>query len=202
LEAQVRDRYARQAETLRAEIVRAKAVDTSAEAGGSDRSPVELQETLAALEERISNDVAAVRLEHSLLGRAGKLVAPVVRPLGWDWRIGCAVIASFPAREIVIGTLGVIYHLGSEQDEQSESLRQTLRSATWPETGRQVFNIPVALSIMVFYALCAQCAATLAVIRRETGSWRWPMFTFAYMTTLAYLGALVTYQAGMLFTGP
>jgi ferrous iron transport protein B len=116
--------------------------------------------------------------------------------LGWDWRIGCAVIASFPAREIVISTLGVVYRLGAEEDESS--LRETLRSATWPGTDRPVFNTPVALSIMVFFALCAQCAATLAVIRRETNSWRWPAFTFAYMTTLAYLGALATYQIGML----
>jgi ferrous iron transport protein B len=119
--------------------------------------------------------------------------------LGWDWRIGCAVIASFPAREVVVGTLGVIYHLGEGQDETSESLRDTLRSATWPGTERRVFNLPVALSLMVFYALCAQCAATLAVIRRETQTWRWPVFTFAYMTSLAYVGALLTYHIGMLF---
>jgi ferrous iron transport protein B len=151
----------------------------------------------AALEQRIANEVAAAYIEHSYLGRAGKLLAPLVRPLGWDWRIGCAVIASFPAREVVIGTLGVIYQLGSDQDVASSSLRETLRTATWPGSQRRVFNVPVALSIMVFFALCAQCAATLAVIRRETDSWRWPAFMFAYMTILAYLGALVTYQVGM-----
>ena len=126
-------------------------------------------------------------------------IAPLVRPLGWDWRIGCAVIASFPAREVVIGTLGVIYQLGSDQDVASPSLRETLRTATWPGSQRRVFNVPVALSIMVFFALCAECAATLAVIRRETNSWRWPVFTFVYMTALAYLGGLITYQVGMLF---
>jgi ferrous iron transport protein B len=150
---------------------------------------------------KVSNEVAAAYLEQSWLGRAGRLVEPVVRPLGWDWRIGCAVIASFPAREIVISTLGVVYRLGAEQDESSESLRETLCSATWPGTDRPVFNVPVALSIMVFFALCAQCAATLAVIRRETNSWRWPAFTFVYMTTLAYVGALATYQIGMLLQG-
>jgi ferrous iron transport protein B len=150
----------------------------------------------ADFEHRVADEVAAAYLEQSFLGRAGKLLVPVVRPLGWDWRIGCAVIASFPAREIVISTLGVVYRLGAEEDESS--LRETLRSATWPGTDRPVFNTPVALSIMVFFALCAQCAATLAVIRRETNSWRWPAFTFAYMTTLAYLGALATYQIGML----
>lgn len=154
-----------------------------------------------AWERRIHNEVAAAYMEQSYLGRAGKLIAPVVRPLGWDWRIGCAVIASFPAREVVISTLGVIYQLGGDLDAASPSLRQTLREATWPGSQRRVFNVPVALSIMVFFALCAQCAATLAVIRRETRSWRWPAFTFAYLTTLAYLGALITYQVGMLIGG-
>jgi ferrous iron transport protein B len=153
----------------------------------------------AVLEQRMANEIAAAYIEHSYLGRAGKLIAPLVKPLGWDWRIGCAVIASFPAREVVIGTLGVIYQLGGDQDVASPSLRETLRAATWPGSQRRVFNVPVALSIMVFFALCAQCAATLAVIRRETNSWRWPAFTFVYMTALAYLGGLITYQVGMLF---
>ncbi len=151
----------------------------------------------AVLEQRMANEIAAAYIEHSYLGRAGKLIAPLVRPLGWDWRIGCAVIASFPAREVVIGTLGVIYQLGGDQDVASPSLRETLRTATWPGSQKRVFNVPVALSIMVFFALCAQCAATLAVIRRETNGWRWPAFTFVYMTVLAYAGALVTYQVGM-----
>jgi len=155
----------------------------------------------AVLEQQVANEVAAAYIEHSYLGRAGKFVAPLVRPLGWDWRIGCAVIASFPAREVVIGTLGVIYQLGSDHDAASASLRETLRAATWPDSQRRVFNVPVALSIMVFFALCAQCAATLAVMHRETNSWRWPALTFVYMTSLAYVGALVTYRVGMWFAG-
>ncbi len=99
----------------------------------------------------------------------------------------------------MIATLGVIYNLGEEESESSETLAQTLRKAKWEESGRLVFNTPVALSIMVFFALCAQCAPTLVVIRRETNSWRWPTFTFVYMTVLAYLGALTMYQIGMLF---
>ncbi len=150
-------------------------------------------------ESELEKRIAGANIEQSILGRMGHAIEPVVKPLGWDWRIGCAVIASFPAREVVIGTLGVIYNLGGEQDEQSLSLQERLQSATWPETDKPVFNLPVALSIMVFFALCAQCAATLAVIKRETNSWRWPAFTFLYMTVLAYLGALSTYQIGMLF---
>jgi len=147
----------------------------------------------------VNNEVAGAYLRQSLLGRLGRLIEPAVAPLGWDWRIGCAVIASFPAREVVIGTLGVIYNLGSDEDEKSAPLKDKMKEATWPDTGRLVYNVPVALSIMVFFALCAQCAATLAVIKRETNSWAWPVFTFVYMTTLAYLGALATYQIGMLF---
>ncbi|HEX5102734.1 MAG TPA: ferrous iron transport protein B [Pirellulaceae bacterium] len=144
----------------------------------------------------VENQIQGAHLEASYLGRMGKLVEPLVRPLGWDWRIGCAAIASFPAREVVIATLGVIYNLGEGQDEESGELSATLRAATWQETDRPVFTIPVALSVMVFFALCAQCASTLAIMRRETGSWRWPAFTFAYMTMLAYLGAFLTFQVG------
>jgi len=199
LEAEIEARYASRLEQIENRIAQATAGDRSDALNPDGRRLDELQAERAALEKHIANEIAAARLEYSVLGRAGKLVAPVVRPLGWDWRIGCAVVASFPAREIVIGTLGVIYNLGSEQDEHSESLRETLRAATWPENERPIFTIPVALSLMVFFALCAQCAATLAVMHRETASWRWPLFTFVYMTTLAYFGALLTYQIGSIF---
>jgi len=161
----------------------------------------ELAGRLAEVEQAIS----AQYQRHSYLGRFGRLIEPVFRPLGWDWRIGSAVIASFPAREVVVATMGVIFNAGQAAeatDPESESLFQArLREATWDGTDRPLFTLPVALSLMVFYALCAQCAATLAVIRQETNSWRWPAFTFAYMTTLAYLGALITYQIGTWLAG-
>jgi ferrous iron transport protein B len=142
---------------------------------------------------------------NSYLGRAGQVIEPVVRPLGWDWRIGCAVLASFPAREVVVATLGVMYHIDDQPDskvtEPGAQWSARLRGVKWDGTDRPVYNIPVALSIMVFFALCAQCAATLAVIRRETNSWRWPAFTFGYMTVLAYVAALATYQVGMWIGG-
>ena len=153
---------------------------------------------VAAVEEQISeidNRIATEYQAQSVLGLMGKAIEPVVVPLGWDWRIGMAAIASFPAREVVIGALGTIYSVG-EADEESVSLRDAMKRATWPD-GRPVFNVPVALSLMVFFALCCQCAATLAVIKRETNSWRWPLFTFVYMTVLAYLAALVVYQVGI-----
>jgi ferrous iron transport protein B len=147
----------------------------------------------------VKNSIRGAYLRDSYLGRVGRWVEPAVKPLGWDWRVGCAVIASFPAREVVIATLAVIYNLSDEEDDRSETLRETLRSATWEGSTRPVFNVPVALSIMVFFALCAQCASTLVIMRRETNSWRWPLLTFAYMTIFAYLGALATYQIGIQF---
>jgi ferrous iron transport protein B len=136
----------------------------------------------------------------SWLGRMGRGVEPVVRPLGWDWKIGMAAIASFPAREVVVGTLGIIYNLGkveTDEAEKTEKLGQALQEAEWEGSpGKKVFTVPVALSLMVFFALCCQCASTLAVIRRETNSWGWPAFTFVYMTVLAYIGAFAVYQAG------
>ncbi len=146
---------------------------------------------------RAARNVENSRLvESSLLGRAGRVIEPAVRPLGWDWRIGVGAIASFPAREVVISTLGTIYSLGGDVDESDTGLISAMRHSRWPD-GRPVYNLPVALSIMVFFALCAQCVSTLAIIRRETNSWLWPVVSFTYMTLLAYLGALVTYQVGM-----
>ncbi len=137
-------------------------------------------------------------LRQSVLGRMGHWIEPVVRPLGWDWRIGTAAIAAFPARELIVSTMATIYNLGGDETEESTALRDRLRATTWPD-GRKVFNLGVALSIMVFTALCCQCVSTLAAIRRETKTWRWPVFAFTYMTGLAYFGALATYQVASLF---
>ncbi len=160
-----------------------------------ERHQVERQAIAPAALDALEKRQAAELVENSYLGQAGHWVAPAVRPLGWDWRIGMAVIASFPAREVIIAALGTIYSLGAGEDEGSESLRTTLASVTWPD-GRPIYTLPVALSIMVFFALCAQCLSTLVVIQKETGSYRWSLLSFGYMTTLAYVGALATYQVG------
>lgn len=160
-----------------------------------------LNATTSAHIAQLQRDIETAHQHNSVLGRLGRVIEPAVKPLGWDWRIGCAVIASLPAREIVVATLGVMYNFGSNVDLKSEAdytaLQTRLRAVTWEGTDKPVYNIPVALSIMVFFALCIQCAPTLAVIRRETNSWRWPAFVFTYMTLLAYAGALITYQVGM-----
>lgn len=139
-------------------------------------------------------------LAESYLGRSGKLIEPLVRPLGWDWKIGVGVIASFPAREVIVATLGTIYSLGSDVDENSDGLKSAMQSATWPD-GQPIYTVPVAISIMVFFALCAQCAATLMVIARESSHWGWAVFTFVYMTGLAYFGAWLTVQVGTALSG-
>ncbi len=149
-----------------------------------------------ALEARVAdleNEAAAAQLEQSYLGRMGKVVEPVFRPLGWDWKISAAVIAGFPAREVVVAVLGTIYAVGDEADE--ESLTARLQAASWSD-GTPIFTVPMVIGLMIFYAFCLQCAATLAVIRRETNSWRWPIFAWTYMTALGYLGALFAFQFG------
>jgi ferrous iron transport protein B len=142
---------------------------------------------------RIENVAAAEQMEQSWLGRAGHFVEPVFAPLGWDWRVSSAVIAGFPAREVVIAVLGTVYAVGDDADVGTLSDR--LKSSTWPD-GRKVFTLPMVLGLLIFYACCLQCAATLAVIRRETNTWRWPIFAWAYMTAIGYIGAMLAFQIG------
>ena len=137
------------------------------------------------------NEAAAAQLEQSWLGRAGHVVEPVFKPLGWDWRVSSAVIAGFPAREVVIAVLGTVYAVGDDADEAT--LSERLQASTWPD-GSPVFTLPMVIGLLIFYACCLQCAATLAVIRRETNSWRWPIFAWVYMTSIGYLGALFAFQ--------
>jgi len=143
----------------------------------------------------LENTAAAEQLAQSYLGRSGRFIEPVFAPLGWDWRVSAAVIAGFPAREVVVAVMGTIYAVGDEADEAS--LTEKLRSASWPD-GRPIFTVPMVLGLLLFYAWCLQCAATIATIRRETNSWRWPVFAWAYMTTIGYVGALLIYQLGSL----
>lgn len=148
---------------------------------------------LEAEYQRIDNVAAAAQLEQSWLGRAGKSVEPLFRPLGWDWRVSAAVIAGFPAREVVIAVLGTVYAVGDEADEATLSGR--LKASTHAD-GSPVFTLPMVIGLLIFYACCLQCAATLAVIRRETNTWRWPVFAWVYMTSIGYVGALLAFQLG------
>ena len=171
----------------------------------SDSIATELIEMRSQAEATLSGDVlgerlqqlehqaAADQLAQSWLGRAGQVVEPVFKPLGWDWKISAAVIAGFPAREVVIAVLGTVYAVGDAADEAT--LAQRLKSASWPD-GSPVYTLPMVFGLLIFYACCLQCAATLAVIQRETNSWRWPVFAWVYMSTIGYVGALLVYQLG------
>jgi ferrous iron transport protein B len=162
-------------------------VDEQRVAAEATLSGADLEAAVADIENR----AAALQLEQSWLGRAGHFVEPIFAPLGWDWRVSSAVIAGFPAREVVVAVLGTVYAVGDEADEATLSGR--LRSAKHPD-GSLVFTLPMVLGLLIFYACCLQCVATLAVIRRETGGWRWPAFAWLYMTTIGYVGALIIYQ--------
>ncbi|MFO0972240.1 MAG: ferrous iron transport protein B [Phycisphaerae bacterium] len=145
---------------------------------------------------------AGAQLHQSYLGQMGRAVEPALRPLGFDWRLGVGVLASFAAREVFVSTMGVVFNV--EGDETgSAALRARMRAARWesgPTAGRPLLSVATGLSLMVFYVLCCQCVSTLAVTRRETNSWRWPVFMFAYMTALAYGAALVTNQVATRLT--
>lgn len=139
-------------------------------------------------------------LRQSYLGQMGQFIEPVVKPAGWDWSVGIAVLASFPAREVVISVFGIVYDLGEELDtgeeDDEKALTEKLKAAKWPD-GRPVFNLPVALSILVFFALCMQCAATVATVKQETNSWSWALLSFFGLTFVAYIAAILSYQIGM-----
>ncbi len=146
---------------------------------------------------RLENELTGAHIRNSYLARIGREVEPLFTPLGWDWRISMAVLASFPAREVIIATLGTIYNMGSDVGDESTSLIDKMRKATWesgPKAGQPVFTLAVAMSIVVFFALCSQCGATLVTIRHEAGRWRYSVGVFAYMTVLAYISAFIVYQ--------
>jgi len=139
---------------------------------------------------------APLELEQSIAGRLGKVLEPVIKPLGYDWRIGIGIIGAFAAREVFVSTMGVVHGVG-EVDEGDLTLRERIRDARRPD-GRRLYTPLTGLSIMVFFVLAFQCLSTMAVLRRETGGWRWPAFIFAYMTVLAWVGAFLVYQGGRL----
>lgn len=133
----------------------------------------------------------AVKLQNSYAGIFGKTIEPVIKPLGYDWKIGIALLASFIAREVFVGTMATIYSVGD--DEEGLRLRDKLKLAKWPD-GRPVFTLAAGVSLLLFYVLAMQCMSTLAIIRRETQSWKWPLIQFTYMTILAYFASLLAYQ--------
>ncbi len=152
-----------------------------------------------ALEQRltaISSQETGALLRASYAGRVGLAIEPVLEPLGFDWKMGVGLIGAFAAREVFVSTMGVVYGLGAEQDEGSRTLRESIRRETHAD-GRPVYTPLVGLSLMVFFALACQCMATLAAVRRETHTWRWPIFMLVYMTALAWGASFLVYQGGL-----
>ncbi len=145
---------------------------------------------------RIDREEKAAELRSSFGGRLGRAFEPAIEPLGFDWKIGIGLIGAFAAREVFVSTMAVVYGLEGE-DETSAALRDRVREEHWPD-GRRVFTPLVCFGLMVFFALACQCMSTLAAVRRETASWRWPLFLFFYMTGLAYTASFAVYQGGRL----
>lgn len=142
--------------------------------------------------EELESMEAAEKLETSYAGVIGKAIEPAIRPLGFDWKIGIALITSFAAREVFVGTMATIYSVSD--DAQMESVRDKMRRAKNPDTGEPVFTFAVAFSLMIFYAFAMQCMSTLAIVYRETKSWKWPSIQLAYMTALAYIASFIVYN--------
>ena len=135
-------------------------------------------------------------LRASFMGQLGRAIEPVIEPLGFDWRIGVGILGAFAAREVFVSTLAIVFDIG-EADEASQPLRLALRGATWPD-GAPLLTPLAGVSLMVFFVLACQCMSTIAIIRKESGSWRWPALMFVSMTLLAYFASLVVYQGGRL----
>ncbi|GAB3954673.1 ferrous iron transport protein B [Spirosoma harenae] len=148
--------------------------------------------TMAA--DELENHIASERLEASYAGLFGHFIEPVIRPLGYDWKIGIALLSSFAAREVFVGTMSTIYSIGSSDDETGVTIRERLRQERNPKTGGPMYTPALAWSLLIFYVFAMMCMSTLAATQRETKSWKWPTVQLVYMMSLAYVAALFTYQ--------
>ncbi len=138
-----------------------------------------------------NQEIASYKLENSYIGYAGKAIEPIVKPLGYDWKIGIAVLTSFAAREVFVGTLATIYSVGSDQED---TIKHRMAAEIDPKTKKPIFNLASGISLLLFYAFAMQCMSTLAVVKRETNSWKWPAAQLVFMSVFAYIVALITYQ--------
>jgi ferrous iron transport protein B len=160
----------------------------------------QVEERYATLEQQTPGNTAAIEeekkaelLEASYVGILGRSIEPAIKPLGYDWKIGIALITSFAAREVFVGTMATIYSVGEDADEYNPSLREKMYAATWPD-GSKIYTLAAGVSLMVFYVFAMQCMSTLAIVKRETRSWKWPMIQLGYMTLLAYVMSFLAYN--------
>ncbi|WP_291103458.1 MULTISPECIES: ferrous iron transport protein B [unclassified Flavobacterium] len=140
----------------------------------------------------LKNKVASYKLEHSYIGIMGKTIEPAISPLGYDWKIGVAIISSFAAREVFVGTLATIYSVGGSDND--DTIKNKMKAEINPETGEKIFNFASGISLLLFYAFAMQCASTLAITKKETNSWKWPLGQLVFMSSFAYIVALIAYQ--------
>lgn len=143
--------------------------------------------------EALEEEKSAAILENSYVGILGKAIEPAIIPLGYDWKIGIALITSFAAREVFVGTMATIYSVGGDADENDATLRGKMNAATWPD-GSKIYSLAAGVSLMIFYVFAMQCMSTLAIVKRETRSWKWPMIQLGYMTALAYALSFIAYN--------
>ena len=143
--------------------------------------------------EELENKVNAYKLENSYIGILGKTIEPVIRPLGYDWKIGIAVLSSFAAREVFVGTLATIYSVGNHSEEET-TIKNKMAAEVHPVTGDKIFNFATGISLLLFYAFAMQCVSTLAIVKKETNSWKWPIIQLVFMSGFAYIVSLIAYQ--------
>jgi ferrous iron transport protein B len=143
--------------------------------------------------EEFEDQVNSFKLENSYIGYVGKAIEPVIQPLGYDWKIGIAVVSSFAAREVFVGTLATIYSVGSYSEEES-TIKNRMAAEVHPGTGKKIFNFATGISLLLFYAFAMQCISTLAIVKKETNSWKWPIIQLVFMSGFAYLTSLIAYQ--------
>jgi ferrous iron transport protein B len=144
-------------------------------------------------EEDLNDKIASYKLENSYIGIIGKSIEPIIKPLGYDWKIGIGIVASFAAREVFVGTMATIYSVGSH-DEEENTIKQRMRAEVHPETGKPIYTFASGISLLLFYAFAMQCMSTLAVVKKETNSWKWPMIQLFVMSGFAYLVAFIAFQ--------
>ena len=143
--------------------------------------------------EAFEDQVNSFKLENSYIGYMGKAIEPAIRPLGYDWKIGVAVVSSFAAREVFVGTLATIYSVGSHSEEET-TIKNRMAAEVHPETGKKIFNFATGISLLLFYAFAMQCISTLAIVKKETNSWKWPIIQLVFMSGFAYITSLIAYQ--------
>jgi ferrous iron transport protein B len=141
----------------------------------------------------LEDKIAAHKLEYSYIGIIGKTIEPAIKPLGYDWKIGIALVTSFAAREVFVGTLATIYSVGSADAEQDDTIKQRMAAEVYPN-GNKIFTLASGISLLLFYAFAMQCMSTLAIVKRETNSWKWPLIQLFVMTSIAYVVALIAFQ--------